>query len=157
MKVLVKRTYNCDRYCIGHLYVDGQYICDTIEDTDRGLDQSMSTEQISKIKVRNNTAIPTGKYDLTINVVSPKFQRYKYYMLYCQGKLPRILNVPYYDGILIHQGVDWRSTSGCIIVGYNKVKGKVVDSQDAFEKLYELLKKAKVNREKIEIEIVKNW
>lgn len=154
MKVLLKRIYNCNKYCVGHLYVDGQYICDTIEDTDRMLEQSMSNELISKIKVPHRTAIPTGTYKLTINIRSPKFSKYKYYMLFCQGKVPRLLNVPGFDGVLCHRGVDENSSSGCIIVGYNKVKGKVVNSQEAYEKLYNILKTAK---DKIEIEIIRKF
>ena len=66
-------------------------------------------------------------------------------MKYCRGKMPRILSVPGFDGILIHRGKDQGSSSGCLIVGYNKVKGKVVESQAAFEKLYEILASAKDN------------
>lgn len=154
MKILLKRIYNCTKYCIGHLYVDDQYICDTIEDQDRMLDSSMSTDLIYKIKVPRQTAIPTGKYKVTLNVRSPKFSKYKYYMLFCHGKVPRILNVPGFDGILIHRGVDEKSSAGCIIVGYNKVKGKVVNSQEAFEKLYNILKTSK---DTIELEIVRKF
>ena len=50
MKILVKRTFNCPNYCIGHLYIDGKYFSDTLEDTDRGLDNSMSVEEIKKRK-----------------------------------------------------------------------------------------------------------
>lgn len=48
MIIRLERIYNCPKYCIGHLYADGKYVCDTIEDTDRGLDNSWTTEAIRK-------------------------------------------------------------------------------------------------------------
>ena len=78
-------------------------------------------------------------------------------MFFCGAKLPRVLEVPGYEGILIHKGVDENSTAGCLIVGYNKVKGKVINSQEAFEKLYEILKVAKNKGEKIEIEYTRTY
>lgn len=143
MKVELKRVFNCPTYCIGHLYVDGKYVCDTIEDTDRGLSQGMPLAEVIKRKVKHQTAIPTGSFPVVMNIVSNTFKKKNYYMKYCRGKMPRILSVPGFDGILIHRGNDQNSSSGCLIVGYNKVKGKVVESQAAFEKLYEILASAK--------------
>ena len=126
-------------YSIGHLYdADGKYICDTIEDTDRGLTQGMKVEDILKVKVKSKTAIPRGRYRVTLDVVSPKFSLKPYYKNFCGGKVPRLLDVPGFDGILIHKGVSERSSAGCIIVGYNTVKGMVTSSQAAFEKVYKI-------------------
>lgn len=127
-------------YTIGHLYVDGVYICDTIEDTDRGITQDDTIAEIKAVKVKTLTAIPTGTYRVTLNVVSPKFVQKSYYKTFCGGRLPRLLDVPGFDGILIHRGSTEKDSAGCIIVGYNKEVGKVVNSQVAFEKLYKLLK-----------------
>ena len=151
MKILVKRTYNNKLYCISHIYVDGVYICDAIEDTDRGLDDSMSVNDIRKKKVYAKTAIPTGTYDLTIDIISPKFYQKPYYKSYCNGYVPRVLNVKGFDGILIHKGVNQNSSAGCLIVGYNTIKGQVTNSQQAFEKLYKILKQAKNKKEKMTI------
>lgn len=135
MKIELIRTYTCPTYTIGHLYVDGVAVCDTIEDTDRGLDQSMSLVEIKRRKVYKMTAIPTGTYRVTMNVQSPKFSQMEYYKKYCKGYMPRILDVPGYDGILIHCGSSANSSAGCLIVGYNTVKGRVTDSKKAWEKL----------------------
>lgn len=142
MIIRLERIYNCPTYCIGHIYVNGTYVCDTIEDTDRGLDKSWSLSKIVKTKVKSKTAIPTGIYTLTLNIVSPKFSQVAYYKKFCNGRLPRLLQVPGFDGILIHKGTTERSSAGCLIVGYNTVKGRVTDSQRAFEKLYALIKEA---------------
>jgi len=42
MKLLLKRIAKKDTYTIGKLYIDGKYFCDTLEDKDRGLNESMS-------------------------------------------------------------------------------------------------------------------
>ena len=142
MTLRLVRIYNCPTYCIGHIYADGKYVCDTIEDTDRELDQQWSLQQIAAKKVKSKTAIPTGTYKVTINVVSPKFSQVAYYKKFCNGRLPRLLQVPGFEGILIHKGTTERSSAGCLIVGYNTVKGRVTDSQRAFEQLYALIKAA---------------
>lgn len=139
-KVELRRIARKATYTIGRLYVDGKYICDTIEDKDRGITQDDTLADIKAVKVKSQTAIPTGTYRVTTNVVSPKFVQKSYYKQYCAGKLPRLLNVPGFDGILIHRGVDENSSAGCIIVGYNTIVGKVTRSQEAFEKLYPLIK-----------------
>lgn len=143
-------------YQIGHLYVDGVYVCDTIEDIDRGLTSDMTLTQILKVKVKSQTAIPYGRYRVTMSVKSPKFAAKTYYARYCKGYLPRLLEVKGFEGILIHRGVNQNSSAGCLIVGYNKVVGKVVDSQKAFETLYPKLKAASDKGEKIYIEIIKS-
>ena len=153
MKLLLKRIARKTNYTIGKLYVDGKYLCDTIEDKDRGLNNTMKPSEVLKKKVKHQTAIPTGIYDLTINVVSPKFSLKDFYKKNANGgRVPRILNVPGFDGILLHCGINQNSSSGCIIVGYNTVVGKVTNSQQAFIKLYEVLKTAK-KEEKITIEV----
>lgn len=137
--MVLKRIYKGQDYTIGHIYVDGEYICDTIEDKDRGLTDKMSEQEIAKMKVASKTAIPTGTYKLTLDIVSPKFIQKAYYYNFCKGKLPRLIGVKGFDGVLIHKGNTQKDSAGCIIVGYNKVKGQVVDSQKAFEKLYKII------------------
>lgn len=153
MNITVKRIAKKDKYTIGRVYIDGVYICDSIEDKDRGLTQQMSLSEINRIKVKHETAIPTGVYAVTLNVKSPSFSKKDYYKKQCNGYLPRILNVPGFDGILIHRGTDQNSSSGCIILGYNKVVGKVIDSQTAYEAVYEKLLAASKKGEKITITI----
>lgn len=157
MIVTIKRTYNNDLYCISHIYVDGTYVCDGIEDTDRMLDDSMTTSEIQLKKVYAKTAIPTGTYSLNMNVTSPKFSKKPYYMNFCKGKLPRVMNVKGFDGILWHKGTTEKDSAGCLILGYNKVKGKVINSQQAFEKLYKILNEANKKGEKIYATYIRTW
>lgn len=143
MKILVKRIAKRPTYTIGKMYLDGKYFCDTLEDTDRNISQSTPLDTIKKVKLPNNTAIPTGTYKVIVNV-SPKFKRL----------LPRLLNVPGFDGVLIHRGNTDKDTSGCILIGENKVVGKVINSTGYETKLVSILNKAQDNKEGITIEII---
>lgn len=148
MKILVKRAYKKDKYVIGHLYIDGKLICNTLEDKDRGLNQNMPLEEIKKKKVYGQTAIPTGTYKITLDVVSPKFSKYSFYKEVCQGKLPRLLNVPGFDGILIHVGDGYKGpdlTYGCILVGDNTIVGGLTNGKERFKEIYNILKTEKNN------------
>lgn len=153
MNIELRRIAKKATYTIGRLYVDNVYECDTIEDRDRGLTSDMSVEQIRKIKVASQTAIPSGKYKVTINVVSPKFSQKAYYKKACGGKVPRLLDVKGFDGILIHTGRDENSSAGCIIVGRNTVVGKVTDSTTCWERLYRKLQLAHAAGEQLWITI----
>lgn len=124
MEILVKRLFKKSDYTIGKMYIDGQYFCDTVEDTDRGLTSDMTYEEIARRKVYGKTAIPTGRYDVAISY-SPKFKR----------NLPLLLDVKGYSGIRIHNGKDANSSLGCIIVGENKTKGCVINSKVTLERL----------------------
>ncbi len=93
-----------------------------------------------------------------MNVQSPKFAQIDYYKRYCKGYMPRLLNVPGYDGVLIHRGSSASSSAGCVIVGYNTIKGKVTDSQKAWEKLMKTyLMPAKVLGENITYIITRKY
>jgi hypothetical protein len=141
MKLQLTRIARKPGYTIGKLSIDGAYFCDTLEDTDRGLKQSMPLEEIKRLKQAGITAIPTGTYTVQMNVVSPKYATRAAY-LSIGGKLPRLVNVPGFEGILIHIGNYPKDTEGCILVGKNKAVGAVMESTEVFNKLYPLLKAA---------------
>lgn len=88
------------------------------------------------------TAIPTGRYQVTLKVKSPKFSKKKQYE-FCDGYLPRLLNVPAFKGVLIHIGNTAKDTEGCLLVWRNTRVGKVLESAATFRKLYERLKAGK--------------
>lgn len=140
MKLTLRRIAKKDTYTIGKLYIDGVYFCDTIEDKDRGLYQKQDIQELRKIKVPSKTAIPTGIYKISLSIVSPKFSVKKIYQEICKGKVPRLLNVPGYEGVLIHIGNTAEDSAGCILVGQNKVVGKVINSTETFRKLYNKIK-----------------
>ena len=89
LELLVDRKYKKETYTIGNLYVDGEWFCNTLEDKDRGLKSSMSLEELNKIKVYAETAIPAGRYKVIMDVVSPKYNRVKWYKDNFGGRMPR--------------------------------------------------------------------
>ena len=142
MELTLKRIARREKYTIGRLYIDGKYFCDTIEDKDRGLSQKLPVAVNKNLKRRGVTAIPVGRYRVTLDVASPKFSKKTAYQ-FCGGRLPRLVNVPAFDGVLIHIGNTANDTEGCILVGKNTQVGKVLQSTVTFRALYEVLKKAK--------------
>ena len=154
MKIKVERRWPKATYTIGRFYIDGILYCNTLEDTDRGLKQTDSLDYIKRRKVAGETAIPKGTYGVAMNVTSPKYAGVSWFWNLCRGKMPRLLNVPGFDGILIHTGTDALSTRGCILVGKNTKVGKLTDSKVCFQEIYKLMKAAADKGEEITIEIV---
>lgn len=154
MKIRVERRWPKTTYTIGRFYIDGILYCNTLEDADRGLKQSDPLTYIQSRKVAGETAIPKGTYTVTMNVTSPKYAGVAWYYNFCRGKMPRLLAVPGFDGILIHPGSDALSTRGCILVGKNTKVGKLTESKACFQEVYKLMKAAADKGEKITLEIV---
>ena len=134
MRLILKRLYLKTDYTIGKLSMDGKYFCDTLEDQVRDLTKER--------KIPGRTAIPAGVYEIVVNV-SPRFKR----------KLPRLLDVPGFDGILIHRGNTAEDTAGCILVGENRERGKVINSTRYEVQLTGILERAQEKGE-ITIEII---
>ena len=143
MKLTIKRTITRNNYTLGELYIDGQFFCSTLEDRDRGLTQNMSVEQIKSMKVPGETAIPKGTYKVTLDVVSPKFSKYPFYMEVCEGKLPRLIDVKGYEGVLIHvaDGIK-RDTllQGCIGIGNLSSEEYLINGKQVFTEFYNRIK-----------------
>ena len=154
MKLKVERRWPKVTYTIGRLYIDGIYYCNTLEDYDRGLRQSDPLRDIQRRKIAGETAIPKGTYEVQMNVTSPKYAGVAWYYNFCRGKMPRLKDVPGFDGILIHPGTSALDTKGCILVGKNTKVGKLTDSRACFMEIYKQMKEAADHGEKITIEIV---
>lgn len=100
----------------------------------------MSLEEIKKKKIPSYTAIPTGTYKITLNIISPKYSKSEFMQKYANGaRVPRLLNVKGWEGVLIHTGNTAASSAGCLIVGKNTRVGMVTDSKNTFIKLYKKL------------------
>ena len=140
MKLELTRIALRDTYTIGKLYVDGVYFCDTLEVKVRDINKNGIFDN-GETKVQGKTAIPYGKYEV-VWAYSPRFKRYT----------PRLLNVKSFAGVLIHAGNSHEDTDGCILLGQNKVTGKVINSKEFVNKLYPIIKSA-CQKGKVEIEI----
>ena len=153
MELRLKRIAKQNGYTIGRLFINGKYFSDTLEDTDRGLVSSMSLDELKRKKLPHITAIPTGKYQVSMNIISPRLSRSNFYKQFGGGRVPKLLNVPAYEGILIHCGNTAKDTDGCILVGKNSKVGMVLDSKNTYSNLYPLLEAAYKRNERIFITV----
>ena len=142
MSLNLVRTDRQPNYTAGSLFINGEFLCYTLEDEDRGLTQTMPLDKIKEKKVYGKTAIPTGVYYIDMNTVSTKFKGREWAKPY-DGKLPRLLNVPGYEGVLIHVGNTVEDTLGCILVGQEYFNGKLTNSTTAFHTLMTKLNNTK--------------
>lgn len=107
---------------MGKLYLNDSYFCDTLEDIDRGLYDTMSLEEIKSKKVYGETAIPYGKYKVVIDY-SNKYKK----------MMPHILNVKGFEGIRMHNGSFNADTYGCPLLGRKVKENFINQSRDTFK------------------------
>ena len=126
MKLTLKRIAKRTDYTIGRLEDEnGVKICDTLEPTWRDF-------KGGELKVPRKSAVPEGTYPVVITK-SKKFGKY----------LPLLVGVPGFEGIRIHSGNTSKDTEGCILVGQNLEKGKVLMSRITLERLMKLIENEK--------------
>ena len=161
MEIIIRRTALKDGYTIGNLYIlpeqaaneDSitptqtinkekavpEWFCNTMEPTARKLTSRMPQTVIRRHKIIGKTAIPTGRYRILITR-SRQFGRW----------LPLLLNV---KGIRIHAGNKPEDTRGCILLGFNRRKGYVLDSTRCVLTLVKMMTEAIAKGEKVFVEV----
>lgn len=140
MELKVVRNVFTENSTIGELSVDGTFECYTLEDKVR--EEFGHPETFTKIY--GETAIPYGRYEVTL-VYSSRFKRV----------LPLLLNVPHFEGILLHSGNQKADTSGCLCVGQTKSPDWIGNSRVALNALFPKIKAAIDAGNKVFIEITK--
>jgi hypothetical protein len=131
MKLELKRKIFTDDSTIGELFIDGIFVCYTLED------------KVRDKKIYGVTAIPYGEYEVVITFSN----RFKQYM-------PLLLKVPGFEGIRIHSGNKSADTEGCILVGSSKSLNFVGNSRVTYRSLFAKMKIAS-KKEKIFINVTK--
>ena len=142
MLIKLHRRYLGNEYTIGSLYINGKYLCDAIEDKVRDYNKDGDLNDDGEHKVCGQTAIPYGTYEVELSL-SPKFKRL----------LPMILDVKHFTGIRIHRGNTAKDSSGCILPGENKIKGKVINSTKYEVNIVDRMQRALDRGEEIKITI----
>ena len=164
MEIIIRRTALKDGYTIGNLYIlpeqaaneDSitptqtinkekavpEWFCNTMEPTARKLTSRMPQTVIRRHKIIGKTAIPTGRYRILITR-SRQFGRW----------LPLLLNVKGFEGIRIHAGNKPEDTRGCILLGFNRRKGYVLDSTRCVLTLVKMMTEAIAKGEKVFVEV----
>jgi len=133
MEILINRRWKKDTYTIGECFINNVKFSETCEDKDRGLMSTMPINEIKAKKIYGKTAIPTGTYEVKMTY-SPKFANRAFARKY-GGKVLEIMDVKGYQGVRIHPFNTAEDSLGCIAVGRNLQKGKVLQSTIYYYKL----------------------
>jgi hypothetical protein len=136
MNGLVKRIKNNGDTTIGELYIDGVFECDTLEDEPR------------KVKVRGETRIPAGTYEIKLRTAGSFHAKYSERFKDIHHGMLHITNVPGFDYILIHCGNTDEDTAGCLLVGEAQ-EWILKNSTAAYKKLYLKISGALLKNEKV--------
>jgi hypothetical protein len=119
-----------------------EWFCNTMEPTARKLTSQMPQTVIRRHKIIGKTAIPTGRYRILITR-SRRFGRW----------LPLLLSVKGFEGIRIHAGNKPEDTRGCILLGFNRRKGYVLDSTQCVQQLMRRMTEAMEKGERVFVEV----
>lgn len=141
MNLILRRNKANAQCTIGELYgADGLLLCYTLEDVVR----EVPGEPVSAWKVPGKTAIPQGRYRVTLTM-SKRFSKV----------LPLVNSVEGFEGIRIHPGNTAADTEGCILPGMAVAQGglAVLESRTAFKKLYSLIDKTLITGEDVFLEV----
>jgi len=144
MELQLKRETFTEQSTIGTLTIDGVFESFILEDRDRGLNDTLTLEQILKVKVYGKTAIPYGRYEIDWTMSA----RFKVFM-------PILLNVKGYAGIRIHKGNTEIDSLGCLLCGTRKITNRITESTLATKNLYAKIENAKKQGQRIYITIVR--
>ena len=98
MKVTLEREPSTAQSTPGKLYCDGEFVAFTLEDV------------VRETKIKGITAIPAGTYKLAYTL-SNRFQKFTL----------QLLDVPNFTGVRIHGGNDSGDSSGCPLLGLERV------------------------------------
>ena len=139
MELTLQREPSTEESTPGKLFINGEFECFTLEDMVREL----PGVRVAAWKVVSQTAIPTGTYNVTINM-SQRFGR----------EMPHILDVEDFDGVRIHSGNTSADTEGCILIGQARNgPDEVINSRPAFNAFFPKLQAAISNGERVTITI----
>ena len=142
MEIKLIRKYYQAKYTIGRLYVNNRFFSDCLEPPSLHLTERTALGTILIAKYKGYRAIPTGRYRILITR-SRRFGRW----------LPLLLNVKGFEGIRIHAGNKPEDTRGCILPGFNRRKGYVLDSTRCVLTLVKMMTEAIAKGEKVFVEV----
>ena len=124
MKIAIVRDIEEANRTFGKMLIDDKYFGETLEDTDRHLEDGGE-------KLNGCTAIPRGRYRVTVTF-SQRFQR----------PMPLLHDVPGFDGVRIHGGNTEADTAGCPLLGAVRTDTGIRNCGPANERLMAYLELA---------------
>lgn len=144
MKLQVIRYAFGPEATLGLMFIDGEFTCYTLEDKER------------EVKIKNETCIPTGTYEMKLRTWGPSYTRAlkKYGPRWFVGML-EIMGVIQFTDILIHTGNSAKDTAGCLLVGSSAAlpaRNWMGASVQAYKTIYPRIAKALLKKELVTIE-----
>jgi len=124
LEIRIDRGWRKENYTVSRVFVDGvrfgdgKHYCNALEDKDRGLTSDMSVDEIVRRKVYGKTAIPAGRYKVTMSW-SPRFRK----------MMPHVEAVKGFTGIRLHPLNTAEQSEGCIGFGANDRVGWISQSK----------------------------
>ena len=145
MVIKVKRFKSNGDATAGRFYVNGVYMCDSLEDEKR------------TVKVKGETRIPSGSYKVILRTEGTTHEKYlKRFPDFHKGML-WLQDVPNFEYILIHIGNTEKDTEGCILIGslVESHDGSLtlIDSTSAYKKIYPMIAAALERGGNVTIEV----
>ena len=141
MLIKMKRFYSNENATQGVMVVDGQMVY-TLEDERR------------EIKVKNETRIPAGTYQIKLRNEGGMTQRYAERFGDMHKGMLWLQNVENFEWVYIHIGNHEDQTSGCILVGNKADNSMTIErSADAYNLIYPVIANAIESGEIVQIEI----
>lgn len=148
MEIRIDRAWKKKGYTISRVFLDGKRFgdgrkyCNALEDEDRGLTSDMTVDEILKKKKYGETAIPTGRYKVTMSW-SPRFKK----------EMPLVNAVKGFTGVRLHSGNTPKDTLGCILFGANDKVGEVCNSRYWTTMLTAIIKSAIEREENVYLQV----
>ena len=142
MKLRLRRLYETGIHTVG-LLTYGRHVFTTLEDA--GHDQ----------KIKGQTRIPAGVYELQLRTTSPMASRYRDRFGDTHEGMIWLQSVPQFDYVYIHLGNVAEDTDGCILVGrtMEPARGFIGDSVKAYEEFYPPVMEALKRHDKVSIKV----
>ena len=150
MKLEVLRYSSQNDSTLGMLFdiTEGRtFLCYTLEDKFR-------TQ-----KVKGETRIPHGEYEVTLRTKGGFHNKYKNRFPNMHKGMLWVRNVPNFEFILIHLGNREKDTAGCLLVGETSQenvteKGSISKSKLAYKRVYPPIANALQRGEKVSIKYI---
>jgi len=114
MIIELKRDKYTARTTLGKLYIEGEYFCETLEDTVRPFG----------VKVAGETAIPAGEYSVFVTM-SNRFKR-EMPIISTDKMQTIIINGISFKGVRFHGGNTHENTHGCPLVAKNRLSNDMI-------------------------------
>lgn len=150
MKLEVLRYSSQNDSTLGMLFdvTEGRrFLCYTLED------------EFRTQKVKGETRIPHGKYEVTLRTEGGFHNKYKNRFPSMHKGMLWVRNVPNFEFILIHLGNREKDTAGCLLVGETSQenvteKGFIGKSTSAYKRIYPPIANALESGETVSIEYI---